>query len=81
VLKYIAHTSPQLKLLSEPVPETPRPPPIAIELVSPAMPKVAVPFALRDVVIFARGRGFSRVVFEVDSEDLVRLWNNRVKVL
>jgi hypothetical protein len=35
--------------------------------------------ALRDAVIFARGRGFSRVVFEVDSEDLVRLWHNRAK--
>jgi hypothetical protein len=35
--------------------------------------------ALRDAVIFARGRCFSRVVFEVDSEDLVRLWHNRAK--
>jgi hypothetical protein len=33
--------------------------------------------ALRHVVLYARGRGSNNVVFEVDSEDLVRLWQNR----
>jgi hypothetical protein len=42
-------------------------------------PLINESLALRDAIIFARGRGFSRAVFEVDSEDLVRLWHNRVK--
>jgi ribonuclease HI len=37
--------------------------------------------AFRDDVVYARSRGFTNVVFEVDSEDLVRLWQNRANDL
>jgi ribonuclease HI len=37
--------------------------------------------AFRDAVVYARSRGFTNVVFEVDSEDLVRLWQNRANDL
>jgi ribonuclease HI len=40
-------------------------------------PLIIETLALRDAVTYARGRGFSRVVFEVDSENLVHLWHNR----
>jgi ribonuclease HI len=41
-------------------------------------PHIVESLALKDVVIYARGRGFCRVVFEVDSEVLVRLWHNKI---
>ncbi|KAM0824603.1 hypothetical protein ACQ4PT_070100 [Festuca glaucescens] len=40
-------------------------------------PLIIETLALRDAVTYARDRGFSRVVFEVDSENLVHLWHNR----
>jgi hypothetical protein len=33
---------------------------------------------LKDAVIFARNKGVSKVVFEVDCEILVRQWHDRV---
>ena len=40
-------------------------------------PLIIETLALRDAVTYARDRGFSKVVFEVDSENLVHLWHNR----
>jgi hypothetical protein len=42
-------------------------------------PFVAEMLALRDAVIFAHARGFQRVVFEMDSQELVRCWLARSK--
>jgi hypothetical protein len=40
-------------------------------------PLIAEAMSLRDGVIFAKLRGFSRVVFEVDCLEVVNLWNSR----
>jgi ribonuclease HI len=42
-------------------------------------PFMAETLALRDVIVFAHARGFQRVVFETDSQELVRCWLARSK--
>ena len=39
---------------------------------------IAEALALRDGVIFAKLRGFTRVVMEVDCLEVVNLWDSRV---